>query len=1483
MKTPQFTIFRRRRREESLTNSRLRQSASLASRPFQPSGDHSANLRSPVCNLQSQRGIALVITLILLAVTLVMAVAFLAISRRERNAVSTSQDAATAKFAADSAQAMAIARIVTQMEMKTNPYIFSLLVSTNYINQNGFTNGSADLANVNYDHYVNSSTPLSPADFAQNIANLYYNPRPPVFYSNDFRFYLDLNRNGRYDPSGLAVTNLDDSSNGLGTVSIEVGDPEWIGILAHPDQPHGPNNPFIARYCFIAVPANSLDLNYAHNQALDAGELTMNTPTGSGVDGYSRDEGVGTWEINLAAFLTDLNTNRWDPLFPGPNYTYPEGPVAANGFGASIAFDDARALVSWRYNDNYTRPFLASADDLFGGPAGLGNYAFRNNGIDYYSLGQQYTFDTNFYNYGNPSTLPWLGAPLPNDYFSSPSELFNVSRSDMDFVTNLYSVGTNYSTYDRYTFYRMLGQLGTDTQPASGKINVNYQNALVNYDTNNRDIGTYGTVITNIVQSITIVPNMETNFESWSPHDFFTAAADKLLRAYSTEWFEESPSNYMQTYYGITGYSYTNIDGLNITNVQYLGQTNQIPSFSITNIPVYVNGSYVYSPAVNRLLQLAANIYDASTNVSTTLGSSICSNYPSVFRPIFANVIERNYFLNQAFTNVYIKGFQYVPQPLSQQWINVNLTMPIEATALPVNTRVLGGPMYSITNVWGVPWIVGAKKGLPNLNGLEIDNTFFIERELQFNRSDSIAGSSTRTYWTNQMYIMGVSNSFVMDDWNSYSDTYADQVTIVARDSFGFGLSNDAAGYLPMSSFYTTTSNETVAGWLGNTVPTLANSFMLPLGTNLFYPQNLSAPVNGPASTNNEYIYHASPTTVSFQSASGNVSFKGPCFIATSLTPPNYMDTNNNFGTPPLPHLVTQTTNRLQAYMLDTQDPNNPYILDYVQLGGMNAGLDVNSAIADPDGSTATGNGEIGGLWSTNLYSESDTPFGVVEQYLVSKGGSTFPAADSDEGNGTQQTGWTTAPVPGLNGVNTVAAQQAYFRAFFSTQNQDPVTSVTNLATSMQAPFTPIRLALQRYVYQANDPLVHSMTQDLYDFPDSTNGHYSLSLPPPGPQYVGPGKESDRYMPWSQPGNLAKVPLNNVMPDNNPYNYSYRDPLVTAPDYWDFPTNKYPTVGWLGRVHRGTPWQTVYLKSPNILFSSEHSGNQTIFNGVPTWQLWTGNAYNTYDAINTAPDQDRLLFDLFTAAPDDDAMRGQVSVNIGADDPTNMLAGLASWSALLSGSVVFTNNVPDQTVGFQSPNPPFYGLWTNQPLGAPPYPDASISSNAMWQIVAGINSARTNYGFYPYPGSGFYPYPGYAPYGNPDGLRGVFEHVGDILRVPQLSVSSPFINNDLVQEPIAINDEMYEWLPQQMMGLLTVSGTPQNPPRYVIYCYGQTLKPAPNGLVSSGQYFGMCTNYQVTAESASRAVIEVQNTPTPANPTATPHVVVEQYNPLPPD
>ena len=56
-----------------------------------------------------------------------------------------------------------------------------------------------------------------------------------------------------------------------------------------------------------------------------------------------------------------------------------------------------------------------------------------------------------------------------------------------------------------------------------------------------------------------------------------------------------------------------------------------IPPLASANIPVLVSNQFVYSPAVNRLLQLAANIYDATTNNTFALGN----NYPSVFRPIF--------------------------------------------------------------------------------------------------------------------------------------------------------------------------------------------------------------------------------------------------------------------------------------------------------------------------------------------------------------------------------------------------------------------------------------------------------------------------------------------------------------------------------------------------------------------------------------------------------------------------------------------------------------------------------------------------------------------------------------------------------------------------------------------------------------------------------------------------------------------------------
>ncbi len=268
--------------------------------------------------------------------------------------------------------------------------------------------------------------------------------------------------------------------------------------------------------------------------------------------------------------------------------------------------------------------------------------------------------------------------------------------------------------------------------------------------------------------------------------------------------------------------------------------------------------------------------------------------------------------------------------------------------------------------------------------------------------------------------------------------------------------------------------------------------------------------------------------------------------------------------------------------------------------------------------------------------------------------------------------------------------------------------------------------------------------------------------------------------------------------DQNPANLAFKDPLVRESDSWDFPADKLPTAGWLGRVHRGTPWQTVYLKATNILAWANNVGQ----NGFNTWKTWTGDA-NLFDATNAAPVNDQLLFDLFTTAFNDNATRGQLSVNVSSNS-------LAAWSAVFSGIVALSNNFRNSVIGSltryqnpllaQSEYPPAYTDLIISPAGG------SGMNSALGQIVAGIDRTR-------------------ATFTNADGLVGVFEHKGDILAVPQLTEQSPFLNwNNTAQQNNGISDEMYEWLPQQMMSLVRVGA-----PRYVIYSYGQALKPAPNG------------------------------------------------------
>ncbi|MCB1128079.1 MAG: hypothetical protein KDM81_16420, partial [Verrucomicrobiae bacterium] len=239
---------------------------------------------------QSQRGVALVITLVMLSVVTLMAITFLAVSRRERAAVAVSEYQITSRLMSDTALARAQADIVSRL-LATRSFLgYDYRVSTNLSSPYGFdprqAPGLPNFTNVNYDFVlVDPGTPLTENQRLQALGNLMFDARPPVYVATnadsrfplDFRFFLDLNRNGRFETNGvlpvldaLGQPVVQDVGNGSQVVSNRfVGDPEWIGELQHPDAPHSGTNRFVGRFAYLVLPAGrSLDLNFVHNNAL---------------------------------------------------------------------------------------------------------------------------------------------------------------------------------------------------------------------------------------------------------------------------------------------------------------------------------------------------------------------------------------------------------------------------------------------------------------------------------------------------------------------------------------------------------------------------------------------------------------------------------------------------------------------------------------------------------------------------------------------------------------------------------------------------------------------------------------------------------------------------------------------------------------------------------------------------------------------------------------------------------------------------------------------------------------------------------------------------------------------------------------------------------------------------------------------------------------------------------------------------------------
>src|SRR5262249_45563543 len=154
-----------------------------------------------------------------------------------------------------------------------------------------------------------------------------------------------------------------------------------IGILERPGYAHSSSNLFVGRYAFYVFPSSAgLDINTIHNFSKGGGGVVAGGQGGLGAmtaaigDRFSRDMGAGTYEINLGAFLTDLNTNYWPPpngsTVWGPQYNYiPNTGATLPAANRGAGFDDAVALLRYRYGSDRDSGTI-SITNLFG-PAGI--------------------------------------------------------------------------------------------------------------------------------------------------------------------------------------------------------------------------------------------------------------------------------------------------------------------------------------------------------------------------------------------------------------------------------------------------------------------------------------------------------------------------------------------------------------------------------------------------------------------------------------------------------------------------------------------------------------------------------------------------------------------------------------------------------------------------------------------------------------------------------------------------------------------------------------------------------------------------------------------------------------------------------------------------------------------------------------------------------------------------------------------------------
>jgi hypothetical protein len=504
----------------------------------------------------------------------------------------------------------------------------------------------------------------------------------------------------------------------------------------------------------------------------------------------------------------------------------------------------------------------------------------------------------------------------------------------------------------------------------------------------------------------------------------------------------------------------TNPASLFFTNVADRLLVNAGYNFTTTNIQIWPTN--FYTPAVHRLLQVAANIYDATTT-RPPLGAQSATNtvqFPTVFRPLF------RYEAGTVGGTVWINGYTEV----------TNSTVVLNATPRDLAIRQDREAVRPFDVVYGVPLVVGAKRGLPNFNEFAMQTHVQVLRKLQFLRSTQDA-PPTRT---NQMYLLGISNVFGIEAWNSYTNPFprnlemrvaADVQVILTNEQGNTIIDLPVGGTKP--GYFTFATNMPVAAntWQGFRDPMHSEaSFQIPLSGG-FLPLPPSA-------------YRPTKPGIPFGVVGGpDDRFENPSLF-------------------PVPRWWVIVNTKVRFILMDTAEQR---IVDYVNLDSWEDPIDITETLTHYGqcGPPYTPDASDGSMWCTNRFQGGDLninspTFGIMNQISVGLGLITPPANS-----------WNSFAQQSPPGQDRQAAID-FFRAQFGLGPLYNPGQSFYRSNSFFAPFVPVRNVYLFTAWNANDPLVHYTIGDLMESERTNRVDFTTNYS----TIANLGRINRRYEPW---------------------------------------------------------------------------------------------------------------------------------------------------------------------------------------------------------------------------------------------------------------------------------------------------------------------------------------------------------------------------------